>query len=120
MNSMTVVVFLAVAIAAVSALPQFTTGTRFTPTRPFIPIVQMDDVRDDAGQFSLRYITGDGTTVTEVGKLVPTADGKGYVLVKEGSYQYKTPEGRTINLKYLADENGFQPIGDHLPVAPVA
>ncbi|XP_071440071.1 uncharacterized protein [Hetaerina americana] len=118
---MTVVAFLAIAIAAVSAFPQF--DTRFTPTlagtKPIIPILQMDDVRDEAGQFSVRYVTGDGTTFAEVGKLNPTPEGS-YVLVKEGSYEYKTPSGRTISLKYVADENGFQPVGDHLPVAPVA
>ena len=34
------------------------------------------------------------------------------------SYQYYAPEGELISLKYLADENGFQPEGDHLPTPP--
>ncbi|KAG8236549.1 hypothetical protein J437_LFUL016866 [Ladona fulva] len=89
-------------------------------TRPIIPIVQLDDVRDEAGQFSLRYVSGDGTTLTEVGKLVPNDEGDGHVLVKEGSYTFTSPEGQTFNLRYVADKNGFQPIADHLPVAPVA
>ena len=36
-----------------------------------------------------------------------------------GSYSYTSPEGTVINLSFVADENGFQPKGDHLPVAPV-
>lgn len=40
------------------------------------------------------------------------------VHVKQGQYQYTSPEGKVINLLYTADENGFQPQGSHLPTAP--
>lgn len=36
----------------------------------------------------------------------------------EGSFSYTSPEGETISLTYIADENGFQPQGDHLPTPP--
>lgn len=36
----------------------------------------------------------------------------------EGSFSYSSPEGDTISLTYIADENGFQPQGDHLPTPP--
>lgn len=36
----------------------------------------------------------------------------------EGSFFYKVPEGDTVRLTYMADENGFVAEGDHLPVAP--
>ncbi|KAL7732422.1 hypothetical protein ACLKA6_004391 [Drosophila palustris] len=32
-----------------------------------------------------------------------------------GSSQYYSPEGQLIQLTYTADENGFQPQGEHLP-----
>ena len=35
-----------------------------------------------------------------------------------GSYSYTDPEGKVITVTYVADENGFQPQGAHLPVAP--
>lgn len=35
-----------------------------------------------------------------------------------GSYSYRSPEGEDIKLKYTADENGYHPIGDHLPTPP--
>jgi len=35
-----------------------------------------------------------------------------------GSYSYTAPDGEPINLEYTADENGYQPRGDHLPTPP--
>lgn len=53
--------------------------------------------------------TGDGQVIDEHEELV---------LVQTGSYSYSDPEGNIITLRYVADENGFQPEGEHLPVAP--
>lgn len=36
----------------------------------------------------------------------------------KGSFSYVSPEGENIALTYIADENGFQPTGDHLPQPP--
>ena len=38
----------------------------------------------------------------------------------QGSVSWLSPDGVQYTLNYLADENGFQPEGDHLPVAPEA
>lgn len=35
-----------------------------------------------------------------------------------GEIRYTAADGTPIELTYVADENGFQPKGDHLPVAP--
>lgn len=40
------------------------------------------------------------------------------ILVHTGSYSYTDPDGNVITLNYVADENGFQPVGDHLPTPP--
>lgn len=36
----------------------------------------------------------------------------------KGAFSYTSPEGEAISLTYIADENGFQPTGDHLPQPP--
>lgn len=39
-------------------------------------------------------------------------------VVSAGSFKYTDPDGTPVSLQYVADENGFQPQGAHLPVAP--
>lgn len=90
-------------------------------TRPIIiPVLERTEKHDDAGQFALRYITGDGITVSETGALKKTLDGKDYVLVKEGEYSYTGPDGVLYRTKYVSDEKGFRAEGAHLPKPVVA
>lgn len=35
-----------------------------------------------------------------------------------GSFSYLTPEGETISISYVADENGYQPTGSVIPTSP--
>ena len=70
-----------------------------------------------------RFETGDGTKVEITGSPKPAKDADGkdtIVLVHTGQISYTSPDGTPINLQFTADENGFQPQGAHLPVAPVA
>ncbi|XP_046393105.1 larval cuticle protein 65Ag1-like [Ischnura elegans] len=125
MNSLKLALFFALVAVAV-ARPQFrTTVARPTFTRDtgvtgtVVPVLERDETRDEAGQFTLRYVTGDGITVNEVGRLVENDEGDGHVLVKEGSYTYTSPEGQTFTVTYTSDKQGFRAEGAHLPVAPV-
>ncbi len=46
--------------------------------------------------------------------------GSGYEAgnTNEGNTYYISPEGQKITLSWVADENGFRPVGDHLPTPP--
>lgn len=96
--------FLLVAICS-SALSQ--------PGNDLIPIVrQFFDIHPD-GTYSYAYETGNKIYGEEQGFLKDPE-----TQVKQGQYQYTSPDGTVVKLVYTADENGFQPQGEHLPTPP--
>lgn len=54
------------------------------------------------------YALDDGTKVVEEGRLLSTSDGWEDVVEKRGSYQYISPEGIPIKVKWIADDKGFR------------
>lgn len=80
------------------------------------PVLTRSEIRDDYGQFALSYNTANGLSVAQRGALKSL--GTGTALVQEGAYSYVGTDGKLYTLKYIADENGFQPIADFLPTAP--
>ncbi|XP_053692228.1 endocuticle structural glycoprotein SgAbd-2-like [Sabethes cyaneus] len=78
-------------------------------------------VRNDAeinvdGSYQYAYETSNGITAEEQGSLKNV--GSEQAQVAQGQFSYTAPEGTKITLRYVADENGFQPQGDHLPTPP--
>lgn len=39
-------------------------------------------------------------------------------VVSQGSDSYTAPDGQQVSITYVADENGFQVQGSHIPTAP--
>lgn len=60
------------------------------------------------------YETSDGVTRQEQAE-VKNAGTDQEALSVRGSVSWVAPDGQTYTLHYIADENGFQPQGDHLP-----
>lgn len=89
---------------------------------PQVPVLTRSEIRDDWGQFALSYNTLNGLSVAQRGalKAVPSGQGVVHVPVQEGAYSYLGADGKLYTLKYIADENGFQPIADFLPTPPPA
>ncbi|XP_029709547.2 cuticle protein CP14.6-like [Aedes albopictus] len=94
-------------------------------------VSQNSDIQPD-GSFSYAFETDNGIKVDDQGTIkqvkVPKTDASGKsigedvvpVSVQTGSFQYTAPDGQVLTIKYVADENGFQPQGAHIPVAPTA
>uniref|UniRef100_A0A182M0K7 Uncharacterized protein n=1 Tax=Anopheles culicifacies TaxID=139723 RepID=A0A182M0K7_9DIPT len=64
----------------------------------------------------LSYKTKDNQWRDETVELNPTTG----VLVISGWYRYTGPDGIIYQVKYVADENGFRPLGMHLPGADLS
>lgn len=73
------------------------------------------DIRDQspAGDYHYEFETQNGIHAREQSQVVVPQSQK-----TTGFYEYKSPEGQNVRVDYVADENGFQPVGSVLPQAP--
>ena len=102
---------LAVAAAAPMVDPE-------VAARRALPALEHEEVHDQYGQYALRYVTAEGTVVSERGRLVLLPDGSDYVMVFEGEVSYIGDDGKTYITKYSAGLDGTKVEGNHLPKAP--
>ncbi|XP_055909555.1 pupal cuticle protein Edg-78E-like [Eupeodes corollae] len=63
---------------------------------------------DAEGNFAYSFDTTNGIAVQESGNIAGVT----------GAAQYISPEGIPVQITYKADENGYQPSGDLLPISP--
>ncbi|KAH8297621.1 hypothetical protein KR054_004517 [Drosophila jambulina] len=75
----------------------------------------------DVGPDSFKYDweTSDGQGANAEGQLKNIGSENEAIAVR-GSYRFVGDDGVTYEVTYIADENGFQPSGAHLPVVPQA
>ncbi|XP_050342355.1 putative protein TPRXL [Nymphalis io] len=118
--------------ACVFARPSDNPAEKEQPT--VIPIVSQSDELESNGTYKFSYETGNGIKREEIAyeKVLPKGreasskeegendDESDEIHVQQGSFSYTAPDGTVITLRYIADENGFQPIGDHLPRSPIS
>ncbi|XP_036337348.1 endocuticle structural protein SgAbd-6 [Rhagoletis pomonella] len=64
--------------------------------------------------YKFGYETSDGVVRQEEAELKNVGTEQEAISVR-GSVSWVAPDGQTYTLNYIADENGFQPQGDHLP-----
>nr|XP_053639588.1 cuticle protein AM/CP1114-like [Cherax quadricarinatus] len=110
---------LAVLAAVATAAPQGYSApaapSRYDDSREVVPILKDDRVHEDDGRYNLDVETGNGISLSQSG----APSGPEGAVVKAGQYSYTAPDGSHIQVKFVADENGYQPQSDVLPVAPV-
>ncbi|KYM81954.1 PREDICTED: endocuticle structural glycoprotein SgAbd-8-like [Atta cephalotes] len=111
MKALTATLLCVLAVTAFAAPPHSLHDT-------FIPIVasQQDGPNPD-GSYSYGYQTGNGIQAQEQGQLFNIAKDEDALRV-QGSFSYTDNNGIPISLSYSADETGFHPQGEHLPIAP--
>jgi len=97
------VVILALA-AVVAARPQGDKDTQ---------IVQLENDNAGDGNYNFNYALSDGTNRQEQGALKAVGDVQAQT--SQGVISWTSPEGQQITLRFTADENGYQPVGDHIP-----
>ncbi|GLV39276.1 Cuticular protein 49Af [Carabus blaptoides fortunei] len=83
----------------------------------FVPIVSQDSSIEPDGSYHYNFETADGTKAEQAGTL-KVFDKEHAGQAVNGRVSYQGDDGKTYTLTYTADENGFQPQGDHIPVAP--
>lgn len=62
------------------------------------------------------YETSDGQARSEEA-VVQNLGSENESLVVRGSVSYVDNEGKVTSFSYVADDNGFQPLGEHIPKA---
>ncbi|XP_063545329.1 larval cuticle protein LCP-17-like [Cydia strobilella] len=68
------------------------------------------------GNFQYAYETDNGIQGQAQGQV--KGEGEDAALEIQGQNGWKTPEGEQVQLQYVANENGYQPQGSHLPTPP--
>ncbi|CAG9864330.1 unnamed protein product [Phyllotreta striolata] len=92
-------------------------GGGFYSSGPQIPIIRYENNPNKGdGSYNWFYETGNGIVAEERGFLKPL--GPEGAQIAEGGFSYTAPDGQRISLRYTADENGFRPVGAHLPTPP--
>merc|ERR1712137_915559 len=80
--------------------------------KPNVAILSSNVDADPNGTYKFNFETEDGVKRDQEGSLKQiTEEAAG--AVSSGSYSYTDPDGNVVSLSFVADENGFQPTGDH-------
>ncbi|RVE51693.1 hypothetical protein evm_003665 [Chilo suppressalis] len=80
------------------------------------PIVR-SSYESDVNNFQFAYETGNGI-VAQADGVVKNPDSDNPALEVKGSYRYTADDGTPVEVSYIANEDGYQPQGSHLPVPP--
>ncbi|KAF9802677.1 hypothetical protein SFRURICE_011688 [Spodoptera frugiperda] len=80
-------------------------------------IVRYDNDNIGVEGFNYAVETSDGKVAQEQGQLKNVGTENEAIEVR-GQFSYPGPDGVVYTVTYIANENGFQPQGAHLPVAP--
>merc|ERR1712071_236161 len=110
-SKMKLIIFAALLAVAVAAPAEL--------DAPVVAIVSSRSEMSEDGSYSFALESEDGVKVEESGsqkQIGETPEESG--TVSKGSYSFTAPDGVVLTVNWVADENGFQATGDHLPTPP--
>lgn len=87
------------------------------PTSPIPILRQSQEGPNPDGSYKWSYETGNGIAAEEEGHL-KNAGSENEAMEAIGQFSYTDADGNKIQLEYIANEDGFQPKGAHLPTPP--
>ncbi|XP_025836306.1 endocuticle structural glycoprotein SgAbd-2-like [Agrilus planipennis] len=82
-----------------------------------VPILRYSNDNNEGGNYRYAYETGNGISVQETGQFAPSVP-EGGAVVANGGFSFTGTDGQTYSISYVADENGFRPVGAHIPTPP--
>ncbi|XP_068903786.1 flexible cuticle protein 12-like [Tenebrio molitor] len=103
---MKVVFVLAVLLSVALARPQSRDGDAV--------VVSAENDNIGVGGYKFSYQTSNGLSSDEQGEVRNEGREDESIAVR-GQFSYVGPDGVTYTVTYIADENGFQPQGAHIP-----
>ncbi|XP_047986130.1 larval cuticle protein LCP-17-like [Leguminivora glycinivorella] len=80
-------------------------------------ILKQDSQIGPDGSYQWAYETSNGIAAAEQGAL-KNIGAEEPALEAQGQFSYTSIDGTPVQLSYIANENGFQPQGAHLPTPP--
>ncbi|XP_061377546.1 flexible cuticle protein 12-like [Danaus plexippus] len=100
-------------------LALFVAAAVAAPAAPLSPdaaaeIVEFDNDNIGVGGYRYRVRTSNGILSEEDGQLVDVGSEDEGISVR-GQFSYVGPDGVNYLVEYVADKNGFRPVGKHLP-----
>ncbi|XP_011253423.1 endocuticle structural glycoprotein SgAbd-3 [Camponotus floridanus] len=95
----------------------YTVANYDTTTPTTTPLRQYPIIQPSKPLYNYTYNADTGIQAQESGHLNNMGTNQEALEVR-GSYSYTDKEGNTFQVSYIANENGFQPKGAHLPTIP--
>lgn len=83
-----------------------------------IPIINSEMSQGKDGSYKYAFETANGIHQQEHGFVKNAGQKDHEIQVAEGFYAYTDEHGHEVKVHYIADENGFRAVGDHLPTPP--
>lgn len=79
----------------------------------------MEYTNKHSALFTYSWETSDGQRHNEEGTL-QNAGSENEAIAVRGSFSFTADDGQVYTVNYIADENGYQPEGAHLPNVPIS